>query len=293
VTAGLTILDTSQVQARKPNPVVSEVSRLTWKTVSIPQNTAPMTIGGHKYLLEFDEFALRLGGGISPLDTVGAARIIDIQDERHPRVVSNIRLEVNMPKQHGEAQGDPVSLPTALTTYAAHYCAIPREVEPEIVACSFINSGLRIFNIQDPLRPREVAYYVAPPTAADVPLSKPADLALSMPAFDPARRDVWYTDAITGFYALHLSDGIWPHPLAPPAACKARRSALFHISTRRRVRNVRATVDGKRAKASRVGRRGVRVRLGGRASGRYSVRITVRLSDGRTVRTSRRPAACG
>jgi hypothetical protein len=291
VTAGLTILDTSQVQARAANPSVNEISRLTWKTVSIPQNTAPMQIGGHPYLLEFDEFALRLGGGISPLNTVGGARIIDIADERHPRVVSNIRLEVNQPDAHAQAQGDPQSLPTALTTYAAHYCAIPREVDPEIVACSFINSGLRIFNIQDPLHPREVAYFIAPPTKASVPLSKPADLALSMPAFDPARRTVWYTDAITGFYAVHLDNDVWPaDPVAP--ACKPRRSTLVRLGGRHApIRSVRVTIDGKRATARRDRHGGLHVTLAGRTSGRYVVRVRARLTTGRVLSVTRRYAA--
>ncbi len=213
----LVILDVSQVQARRPNPVVKEVSALTWDTVSIPQNTAPMQIGGHRYLLEFDEFGFRFTappGLLEPLDQVGGARIIDIADETHPRVVSNIRLEVNQPAAHAAADGDPSPLGVSVFTYSAHYSGIPREVDPEIVACSFINSGLRIFNIQDPLHPREVAYYISPPKIG-IP---GGDFAMSMPVFVPARREVWYTDASSGFYALKLGKSVWPDPLAPPAS---------------------------------------------------------------------------
>ena len=122
-----------------------------------------------------------------------------------------------MPAAHNAADGDPSSLPAPLFSYAAHYCAIPREVDPEIVACSFINSGLRIFNIQDPLHPREVAYYISPPKAERN--VTPSDFALSMPAFDPATRQVWYTDAASGFYALKLDDSVWPDPLTTPTGC--------------------------------------------------------------------------
>jgi hypothetical protein len=216
INGNLVILDVSQIQARKPNPVVTEISRLTWDTVSVPQNTAPMTIGGHRYLLEFDEFGFRFSA-IPAVEQVGAARIINIDDPAHPYVVSNLRLEVNMPAAHHAADGDPSPLPTPQFTYAAHYCAIPREVDPEIVACSFINSGLRIFNIQDPLHPREVAYYISPPKAEGN--VTPSDFALSMPAFDPATRQVWYTDAASGFYALKLDDSVWPDPLKIPTGC--------------------------------------------------------------------------
>jgi hypothetical protein len=183
-----------------------------------------MTIDGHRYLLEFDEFAFRFSA-VPSTGVPGAARIIDIDDPARPRVVSNIRLAVNQPENRGQALGDPSPVPTQFFAYAAHYCNVPREVDPEIVACSFINSGLRIFNIQDPLHPREVAYFVSPPrTAAN---AVPADFALSQPAFDPGDREVWYTDGATGFYALRLDPSVWPDPTTAPscAAATGRLSA--------------------------------------------------------------------
>lgn len=216
VNGELTTVNVSQIQARQPNPVVSEISRLTWGTVSIPQNTDPMQINGKPYLLEFDEFALRFNPATIN-DTVGAARIIDISDPAHPFVASNIRLAVNMQAAHRAADSDPSPLPAPVANYAAHYCAIPREVDPAIVACSFINSGLRIFNIQDPLHPREVAYYISPPAASSNPGALPGDFALSQPAFDAARRSVWYSDGTTGFYNLQLDPGVWPNATSTPS----------------------------------------------------------------------------
>jgi hypothetical protein len=222
INGNLVILDVSQIQARKPHPAVKEISRLTWNTVSIPQNTDPMTIGGRPYLLEFDEFAFRFSAPppLGKLDTVGGARIIDVSDEAHPRVVSNLRLQVNMRAEHAVADRDPSPLPAPVTNYASHYCAIPREVDPEIAACSFINSGLRIFNIQDPLHPKEVAYYLSPPKAGTLAGAAVGDFAMSQPAFVPGRREVWYTDASSGFYALRLDQRVWPDPTKLPApAC--------------------------------------------------------------------------
>ncbi len=186
--------------------------------VSIPQNTDPMTIDGHHYLLEFDEFAMRFNPPTVGDGTPGAARIIDIDNPAHPYVVSNIRLAVNMPANHRAADGDPSELPAPNFNYAAHYCAIPREVEPEIAACSFINSGLRIFNIQNPLHPREVGYFVSPPKAGSLDGTLASDLAMSQPAFDPARRQVWYTDASSGFWDVQLTNGVWPDATSIPAA---------------------------------------------------------------------------
>jgi hypothetical protein len=94
--SGLTILDISQIQKRVPNPQVTLVSHITWPNVSIPQNTIPVTIKGHKYLVEFDEYS-RSVGSYDPNSPVGAARMINIDDDTHPKVVSQMRLAVNQP----------------------------------------------------------------------------------------------------------------------------------------------------------------------------------------------------
>jgi hypothetical protein len=222
----LTTLDVSQIQERRSKPEVNEISRLSWQRVTIPQSSAPMTIAGHRYLLEFDEFAYRYDRTV-PADTVGAARIINIDDERHPYVVSNIRLQVNNPEYRAQADNDPGGIggKNSLLGYAAHYCAIPREVDPEIVACSFINSGLRIFNIQDPRHPREVAYFVSPPTASYVNNNEPSDTAMSHPAFYAPLREVWYTDAASGFWAVRLSKSAWPGEQGARPRTRARSRA--------------------------------------------------------------------
>ncbi len=215
INGNLTILDVSEVEQRLPDPQVREISRLTWKTVSIPQNTAPMTIRGKPYALEFDEFNFRFTAIPQNLQQVGAARIIDIADETRPRVVSNLRLQVNQPETHSRLMSDPGGLSPA-QGYSAHYCAIPRELDPQIVACSFIGSGLRIFDIRKPKKPREVAYYVAPPASRIDQLGAGANLAMSQPAFAPERREVWYTDALSGFHTVKLKKGVWPDPVKRP-----------------------------------------------------------------------------
>jgi hypothetical protein len=37
-----------------------------------------------------------------------------------------------------------------------------------------------------------------------------SDFAMSKPVIVPARREVWYTDGATGFYALHVAESAWP-----------------------------------------------------------------------------------
>jgi hypothetical protein len=208
------ILDTSEIQARKPNPQAREISRLAWESVSIPQNAIPFTVGGKPYVLEFDEYtAATLNPNGSP-DAVGAGRIIDISDETKPQIVSNLRLQVDQPADHHAANGDPGTFSPA-QGYAAHYCNIPTRVDPKIVACSFIASGLRVFDISDLTAPKEIAYFVAPTTPNTEDGYVGSDYAMSQPAFAPERHEIWYSDGGTGFYALRVNASVWPTTATP------------------------------------------------------------------------------
>jgi hypothetical protein len=210
---GLAILDTSEIQARKPNPHVREVSRLTWRSVSIPQNAIPFTKHGKPYLLEIDEYNQSTLNPDGDPDGVGAARIIDISNERRPFIVSNLRLAINQPAAHAAAAeaGDPGTNNPA-QGYAAHYCNIPTATNPRLVACSFIASGLRVFDISRIKHPREVAYYVAPTKKRSENGNTNSDFAMSKPAFAPSRREIWWSDGTSGFYVLRVAKSAWPHP---------------------------------------------------------------------------------
>ena len=211
--AGLAILDVSQIQRRVPNPKVTQVSHLSWPEVSIPQTAIPVTINGHPYLVEVDEFTRQVSSAVDA--KVGAARIIDIADDTHPRVVSNLRLAVDMPSNRaGAQQGDPGG-DSGILGYAAHYCAVPQRHEPGIVACSFMASGMRVFDIRDPLHPKELAY-ANQPAMANNPW--PKSYAMSAPAFVPERREIWYSDGFSGLYTVRLFNGVWPFPTGTAAA---------------------------------------------------------------------------
>lgn len=189
--SGLTVLDVSQVQARVVAPQVGVVSRLTWPQVSVPQNATPFTRHGRPYVLEVDEFGERV---------TGAARIIDIADERRPRVVSNLRLAVNQPEHYDALQSDPGNDRTG-RGYQAHYCSLPSRIDPNIVACGFIMSGLRVFDIRDVRRPVEIAYVNKPVLTGSL---NPGSFTVAAPAFDPATKDIWFADGNSGFTVARL-----------------------------------------------------------------------------------------
>jgi hypothetical protein len=197
--SGLTVLDVTQVQERAVNPSVPLISRLTWDTVSTPQTAVPFTSKGRSYVMQTDEF----GSGAS----IGAARIIDVQDITTPRVVSDIRLEVNRAEAQGpDLEADPGNN-QAFQGYQAHYCSLPSRVDPKILACSFILSGLRVFDISDVSKPREIAYHNKPVVPGSVATSprRAGSFAMSAPAYDEQTGDIWYSDGNSGFYVVRLT----------------------------------------------------------------------------------------
>ncbi len=224
---GLQIVDLTQFQDREPNPTAPEISWLQWTGGSIPQSTIPITVDGRPYVLESDEFG------------PGASRLIDISDEANPFVASNLRLEVHQPDIRAadpSIEDDPgVNTPFAFAQdYTGHFCNVPTRVDPKIVACGMSVSGLRIFNIEDPCKPYEVGYFTAPVQPRAFP--EGSNWAYSMPAFAPERQEVWYSEAYTGFYAVRLTNGIWPDDIGQPndephVPCNLRTAEVADVPT--------------------------------------------------------------
>src|SRR5205807_6806428 len=108
---------------------------------------------------------------------------IDVHNLKDPFVVSNMRLAIN---SHPAATPDPGD-DQEFQGYQGHYCSLPSRVDPNIVACSFIMSGLRVFDIRNVLHPREIAYFNKPllPGTDGDPM-KAGSFAMSAPAYDEA-----------------------------------------------------------------------------------------------------------
>jgi len=296
----MVILDTSEIQARKANPQAKEISRLTWKRASIPQNAIPFTEDGHPYVLEFDEYTAGTTGSGSG-DDVGAGRIIDIADEKAPKVVANLRLQVNQPEDHAKYGSDPGAdgeIHGGVQGYAAHYCNIPTRVNPKIVACSFIVSGLRVFDISTLTAPKEIGYFVAPVGARFENGETPSDFAMSMPAFDSARHEIWWTNGTSGFYVLKVVNGVWPvakkATKPPKVLCASRRVFTIHLKnpTGDHLRSARVTVDGKPVKVHKGRKFTARVDLRGKGKKIVVVRVRAVTKSGKVVHETRRYHTC-
>jgi hypothetical protein len=202
---GVGIYDISEIQSRKPDPQVRLVSALQWDDGQIGQHTLNFHRDGKPYAIEVSEAGM------------GAARIIDISDETKPVIVSKVRTEIMMPANlslaHSEIFRSGIERGGDLQFgYNFHYCNIDKEENPNLLLCSAFEQGLRLFDIRDVSRPKEIAYFNNGGDGTRQPGGWGAvysAYAAAMPQFDPVNQEIWYTDHDQGFFVLKPTNGTW------------------------------------------------------------------------------------
>jgi hypothetical protein len=226
-TNGFVILDTSEVQARLPNPQIKLVSKFLFKDGSVAQHTIPVSIRGRPYIIHVDEGG---SGGIFYSGWAGAcaagfppfpmARIVDISDETRPTLASELRMEINDPAKCASVLPDIVGL--SIFTYGTHYCSVDNRNNATTLACGEFNSGIRIFDIRNPRRPKEIAYYY--PAGATTAsggsnhglggnfVAGGPDWCSAQVHLDAERGTVWTTCQDNGLLMLKFERGVWPFP---------------------------------------------------------------------------------
>jgi len=156
LTAGLgigmvAIVDTSAVQARASGAAGTVIHEWSWPDGNISQYPVGISYRGRDYLLISDE--LGSGNCDNPeKPPYGYARIFDISDEKKPTLVSKIKTEAV-----GPCTGTPVS--DGFFGVGTHYCNVDRLADPRLLACGFWSGGVRVFDIRNPWRPKELAYF--------------------------------------------------------------------------------------------------------------------------------------
>lgn len=225
--AGLQILDVSDVQARRPVPQIRQISATTWSDGLFSQMTIPFTSQGHPYLWVVDEAG---NGGI---------RLVDVKDPAKPRIVRHVRLEIGLAQNAGRRSQDVGG--DGLFGYESHYCTIDRPTNPTALACGYVQSGIRVFDVRRPTAPREIAYFnpaaqkgknllqlpnsfhaiatFAPPILSTLTLESltdsvlrpdmTADWCMSPPQFMGGDW-LWVSCSDAGFLALKFTNGAYP-----------------------------------------------------------------------------------
>jgi len=173
---GLVIMDVSDYQFRRPNPEIRIISTLFWDGGGA-EAMIPVKIKGHPYLISTDEaggasgeggWAAACDRGASPF---GYPQIIDVGDETNPKIVAKLMLEVNDPANcsqllaetppdpPGTAPGTNLPAISGTTNYSEETCVADNPKNARMLACSFQNASLRVFDIRDPHHPKEIAYW--------------------------------------------------------------------------------------------------------------------------------------
>jgi hypothetical protein len=173
---GLVIDDVSDYQFRRPNPQIRIVSKLFWQDQGQVEDMLPFSMHGRHYVVSTDESGGAGGaGGLAGAGQRGASpygypNIIDITDETNPRIVSKLMLEVSEPANCNALLNDPPDVGAGAPAYNEERCAVNRMDNPTMLACAFQNAGLRVFDIRNLSRPKEIAYYKPPaPRTAVLP----------------------------------------------------------------------------------------------------------------------------
>ena len=223
VTNGLIIADVSDVQKRVADPQIKVISTLLWGDGGGAQHTIPVMIKGKPYLIFVDEAG---SGGNSlagwtnscnmGLPPWNFARIVDISDEVNPKIVSRLMLEVNDPKNCDKVLPDLAGI--SGFTYGSHYCSVDNKKNATTLACGYFESGIRVFDIRDPLRPKEIAYFNPPAVTTPSPGSQNnratavgrPDHCSAQVRLDVATKSLQTTCQDNGFLSLVFTNNVWP-----------------------------------------------------------------------------------
>jgi uncharacterized protein (TIGR03382 family) len=215
---GLVILNVSDIHNRVPNPQVTVVGSVFWPGGANAQQTLPVTFKGKPHLIFTDENG---GGGNSGrtvacnlgLPPHGYPRILDISDETNPKIVSELQLEVNDPANCAAVVNDP----NLGLGYSSHYCGVDSTRDPTILACSFFEAGLRVFDIKDPAQPKEIAYYKPPAQRKKLlpgsnlwsaTADRMTDGTSTQVRVRADRNEVWFVSQDNGFQIVKFTNGV-------------------------------------------------------------------------------------
>jgi hypothetical protein len=325
-TGRLLIADTSEVQQRRPGAKMREVGQLPTPGNEGQQSTIPISYGGHPYLVDWAEWS-ELGRPCVPggprESNFGHPIIVDIADETKPKTVSKLMTEVMRPENCAAVLADSTSVMTLGLTagdvfpligsrifvYDSHYCSTDRLHDPTILACSSFGSGVRVYDIRDPRKPREIAYYNPGTVKSADGTANVANATVARPVIRSDLGQIWFPDIAKGFHVVQFRDGVWPFKGQQPcphedyylaqydlgyAECRDKRKGTIQLTSARpcrtrrdltlwvrqprrgRIRSLRVYVNGRRVPSGpvRVYVNGVRVR--GLGAPRRNARLELR-----------------
>ena len=156
------------------------------------------------------------------------ARIYDIADEKNPVLVKKLALETHDPA-NCDLIGPDLNVangqPSNFFSYGSHYCSVDNRENATALACSYFNSGIRVFDIRKPEKTKEIAYY-NPASVAAVPAGashggswRPGgpDWCTSRLDWDFKKKQLVTMCQDNGLLVLKFGPGTWPFAQSTPS----------------------------------------------------------------------------
>ena len=239
---GLVITDVSDYQLRLPNPQIRIISTLFYPDQGTAESMIPLKINGHPYIVSVDEAGAAssnlkgwAGACSRRVSAFGYPQIIDVADETNPRIVSKLRMQVadpancaallaeTPPDVPGTAPGTNLPASSGTTNYSIETCVADNPDDTKMLACGGQNAGLRVFDVSDPIHPKEIAYWKSGAVRTKVlpssgswaaGVDRTVDKIAHWPRWVVASKDsngnptevqLWTVSDGHGFQALHFS----------------------------------------------------------------------------------------
>lgn len=203
LTDGVLVLDTSALGDAASDPLIEEItSPSTRPEWGPPGAHSAVPVPGTSYVLTTDEVYGRAAGGPGASGCPwGWARLIDVEDEASPRVVSEYRVEpwnTSCPVEPGDADIDR----DRFASFSSHNPT----ATTNLALITSHAAGLQVVGVDDPRAPRRLAEFVPDPidevAVADPGLTSGAE-KVAMWSY-PIVRDglIYVVDVRNGLYVL-------------------------------------------------------------------------------------------
>jgi hypothetical protein len=249
---GLLILDSSEVQARVPNPQLKYVSLLSWcdqqidpdygdgSTASAHATEYVIHENGKPYIVSTDESGAGLNGEWNQhIFQRTFSRLIDVSDERNPRVVSTFKPDVNDPDNVLQVAKEQIN------GGMLHYIGFANRNNMRLVFFAAANQGIRVVDWRDPERPKEIAYYKAPNSQSTRVGEN--DFTRPDPRYDPAACLIYTGWNQGGLRILELTNPEYNECMRREAKgdgwVAGKGKAHFHVDARRNGGGIEGGVD--------------------------------------------------
>jgi hypothetical protein len=179
---GIYILDNSDIATGRPEArmrLVGTAQHAGWHSAVVAK------IHGKPYLVGAGELLACPGSW---------PRITDMADEKHPRVVGEFRLQMNLHENcspFSQSETASAGIVPAPGTATSHWNDVDSATDTRLGLFPFVWGGLRIVDLRNPAKPVEVAYF------------KPGDKCMSHARYVGETGHIWFT-CESGFYVIEL-----------------------------------------------------------------------------------------